>query len=124
MRISWDEAYDILASEFTRIKEAYGNEGILEVGGGLSDITKYYGGAVKTWGTTSWGTWYYTGPKIGLGDGLSATSHNDRVNMRKSDLIVLFGGNPAWSAQGNNMKYYLDAKKAGAKFIFIDPLLQ
>ena len=80
------------------------------------------GGAVKTWGTTSWGTWYYTGPMIGLGDGFSATSHNDRVNMRKSDLIVLFGGNPAWSAQGNNMNYYLDAKKAGAKFIFLDPL--
>jgi len=122
VRISWDEAYDIMASEFKRIIDAYGNEGILEVGSTLSAITKYLGGAVKTWGTTSWGTWYYTGPKIGLGDGLIETSHNDRVNMRKSDLIVIWGGNPAWSAQGNAMKYYLDAKKAGAKFIFLDPL--
>ena len=122
VRISWDEALDIVASEFKRIKEKYGNEGILEVGSTLSAVTKYLGGAVKTWGTTSWGTWYYTGPMIGLGDGLMATSNNDRVNMRKSDLIVIWGGNPAWSAQGNAMKYYLDAKRAGAKFIFIDPL--
>jgi anaerobic dimethyl sulfoxide reductase subunit A len=122
VRISWDEALDLVASEFKRIKGQYGNQGILEVGSTLSAVTKYFGGAVKTWGTTSWGTWYYTGPKIGLGDGLMATSNNDRVNMRKSELIVIWGGNPAWSAQGNAMKYYLDAKRAGAKFIFIDPL--
>ena len=122
VRISWDEALDILASEMDRVIGKYGNEGIVEVGSSLSSVTKYYGGAVKTWGTTSWGTWYYTGPKIGLGDGLINTSHNDRLDMQKSDLIVIWAGNPAWSAQGNNMKYYLDAKKAGAKFIFIDPL--
>ncbi len=121
VRISWDEALDLVASEFKRIKEKYGNQGILEVGSTLSAVTKYFGGAVKTWGTTSWGTWYYTGPKIGLGDGLMVTSNADRVNMRKSELIVIWGGNPAWSAQGNAMKYYLDAKHAGAKFIFIDP---
>ena len=121
VRISWDEALDLVAGEFKRILKDYGNEGILEVGSTLSAVTKYLGGAVKTWGTTSWGTWYYTGPMIGLGDGLIATSHNDRVNMRKSELIVIWGGNPAWSAQGNAMKYYLDAKRAGAKFIFIDP---
>lgn len=121
VRISWDEALDIMVSEFKRIKDAYGNRGILEVGSTLSAVTKYLGGAVKTWGTTSWGTWYYTGPKVGIGDGLSVTSNNDRVNLRKSNLIVIWGGNPAWSAQGNAMKYYMDAKNAGAKFIFLDP---
>ncbi len=121
VRISWEEALDIVASEFLRIKEAYGNEGIVELGSTLSRPIQMLGGAIKTWGTTSWGTWYYTGPFIGLGDGLSNTSNNDRLDMRKSNLIVIFGGNPAWSSQGNAMKFYMDAKKAGAKFIFIDP---
>jgi len=121
VRISWDEALDIVASEIVRIKETYGNEGILEVGSYLSKPLALMGGAVGTWGTTSWGTWYYTGPKIGLGDGLMATSHNDRMDLRNSELIVIWGGNPAWSAQGNAMAFYRDAKKAGAKFIFIDP---
>jgi anaerobic dimethyl sulfoxide reductase subunit A len=122
VRISWDEALDILASELQRIKAKYGNEGILQLGNFMSRPLQLFGGAVGTWGTTSWGTWYYTGPKIGLGDGLSLTSNNDRLDLRKSQLIVIWGGNPAWSSQGNSMAFYLEAKKAGAKFIFIDPL--
>ena len=122
VRISWDEALDIVASEIKRITAAYGNEGILEVGNTLGRTMSMLGGAVKTWGTTSWGTWYYTGPQIGLGDGLNATSHNDRMDLQNSNLIVIWGGNPAWSSQGNNMSFYLGAKRAGAKFIFLDPL--
>ncbi len=121
VRISWDEALDIVASELQRIKEAYGNEGILEVGSFMSRPLSLFGGAVGTWGTTSWGTWYYTGPMTGIGDGLSVTSHNDRMDLRNSQLIVIWGGNPAWSAQGNSMSFYREAKKAGAKFIFLDP---
>jgi anaerobic dimethyl sulfoxide reductase subunit A len=122
VRITWDEALDILASELKRIKGQYGNEGILELGGFLSRPMQLFGGAVGSWGTTSWGTWYYTGPKTGLGDGLNLTSNNDRLDLRKSDLIIIWGGNPAWSSQGNSMSFYLAAKKAGARFIFIDPL--
>jgi anaerobic dimethyl sulfoxide reductase subunit A len=122
VRITWDEALALVASEIQRIQSTYGNESILEVGSGLSRLTSMLGGAVKTWGTTSWGTWYYTGPMIGLGDGLIATSHNDRMDLQNSNLIVIWGGNPAWSSQGNNMSYYLNAKRAGAKFIFLDPL--
>lgn len=121
VRISWDEALDIVASELKRVKEEVGNTGIFEIGSFLSRPLALFGGAVKTWGTTSWGTWFYTGPKIGLGDGLYLTSHNDRMDLRNSQLIVIWGGNPAWSSQGNSTAYYRDAKKAGAKFVFIDP---
>jgi anaerobic dimethyl sulfoxide reductase subunit A len=121
VRISWDEALDLVAAELKRIKGKYGNEGILEVGSYLSRTLSLFGGAVRSWGSTSWGTWLDSGPIIGLGDGLSLTSNNDRLDMRKSDLIMLFGANPAWSSQGNAMYFYLEAKKAGAKFIFIDP---
>src|SRR5690606_30834925 len=125
-RISWDEALDLVATELQRIIDTYGNEGILEAGdwGGftLNRVMTAAGGAVKPWGNPSWGTWYFSGTKVGLGDGLMVTTHNDRLEMRKSDLIVIWGGNPAWSSQGNNMKYYIDAKRAGAKYIFIDPI--
>lgn len=120
-RISWDEALDLIADELKRIIDTYGNEGILEVGSTLGGVFTLLGGAVRPWGNTSWGTWYYTGDIVGLGDGLTNTTHNDRIELQKSNLIVIWGGNPAWSAQGNNMKYFLDAKRAGAKFIFIDP---
>jgi len=122
VRISWDEALDIFASEINRIKDKYGNESILKLGGYLSRPFSKIGGATGSWGTTSWGTWRDSGPKVGLGDGLSFTSHNDRLDMQKAQLIVYIGGNPAWSSQGNNMKFFLDAKRAGARFIFVDPI--
>jgi anaerobic dimethyl sulfoxide reductase subunit A len=121
VRISWDEALDILASELKRISEKYGQESILSLGSYLNRPLALMGGAVGSWGTTSWGTWYYTGPMIGLGDGLMQTSHNDRLDLQNSNMVVIWGGNPAWSSQGNNMMFYHDAKKAGAKFVFVDP---
>ncbi len=122
VRISWDEALDIVSSEITRIQGQYGNESILELGSYLSRLMTLTGGAVGAWGATSWGTWLYTGPKVGLGDGITITTHNDRMDLRNSQLIVIWGGNPAWSAQGNAMSFYNEAKKAGAKFIIIDPI--
>jgi anaerobic dimethyl sulfoxide reductase subunit A len=122
VRISWDEALDLVAAETKRIKDKYGNESILAFGSEIGRTFTLYGGSVGSWGTTSWGTWYYTGPNTGLGDGLTVTSHNDRMDLRNSQLIVIWGENPAWSSQGNVMYFYQQAKKAGAKFIFIDPL--
>ncbi len=120
-RISWDEALDLTAAELERILARYGNEAVLELGSTLRRLFRGLGGAVTNWGSTSWGTWLDTGPRIGLGDGLSRTSHNDRLDLQNADLIVLWGGNPAWTAQGNAMYYYLQAKRAGAEFLFIDP---
>ena len=42
--------------------------------------------------------------------------------MRKAKLIVLWGVNSAVSSNGNPAYYYLQAKKAGARFISVDPL--
>ena len=51
-----------------------------------------------------------------------ATANNDRLRMRKAKLIVMWGVNSAVSSNGSPTYHYLQAKKAGAKFIFIDPL--
>ncbi len=91
-------------------------------GSEISNILALYGGYVSHWGTTSWGSWRYSGDIIGLGDGFYNFSHNDRFDLRNSQLIVLWGANPAWSSLGNPTYHYLQAKKAGAKFIFIDPI--
>jgi anaerobic dimethyl sulfoxide reductase subunit A len=114
VRISWDEALDILASEVKRIKETYGNEAILR---GPSCLN-LYGGYVGTWGSTSTGTWQNTGPRIGM-SALGAC--NDRLDLLNCNLFVMWAENPIWSSGGNPTYYYLQAKKAGAKFIFVDP---
>jgi len=114
VRISWDEALDIVASEFKRIIEKYGPESILWG----TDAIAAAGGYVNAWGSSSSGTWAYTGPRV-IGD--YGNSGNDRLDMRKSKLIVMWSTDPIISSGGNPCYNYLQAKKAGAKFIFIDP---
>ncbi|MBM7854109.1 anaerobic dimethyl sulfoxide reductase subunit A [Desulfohalotomaculum tongense] len=122
VRISWDEALDIVAGEIKRIKEKYGNRSIL-LGGGkeIARTLGLYGGYVTHWGTTSWGTWYNAGT-FGMAEGYYTQSINDRFDLNNSQLIVLWGANPAWSSCGTPTYNYLQAKKAGAKFIVVDPV--
>ncbi len=123
VRISWDEALDIVASELKRIKEKYGNRAIFLGGGSeIGRTLSLFGGSTGHWGTTSWGSWRWGPAKFGMAEGYMETSINDRLDLRNSQLIVLFGANPAWSAGGSPTWHYIQAKKAGAKFIIIDPI--
>lgn len=123
VRISWDEALEIYASELKRVKETYGNEAIFAPNAGeMGRTLGLFGGFVSSWGLVSWGTWresyvFFTGVP-----GSGSTSGNDRMRLRNAKLIVMWGANPASSSNGNPMYYYLQAKNAGAKFIFVDPL--
>lgn len=124
VRISWDEALDLVAAELKRIKDKYGNEAIMgQVNQGMDRTLALAGGYVTTWGSTSWGTWVDVGPAVmgPYGDSYSNTG-NDRLALRQSKLIIMWGANPAWSSGGSPTYNFLQAKKAGAKFIFIDPL--
>ena len=46
---------------------------------------------------------------------------NDRMDMRSSDVIVLWASNPAWSRAGLPNYQYLQCRDAGVKFICVDP---
>lgn len=125
VRISWDEALDLVSSEIKRIKDIYGSESILAWGpraGEIYRLLDLLGGRVTAWGSFSTGTWSATGPAIGVGGSYKSVNINDRLDLRNSQLIVMWGMNPSWSSAGLPTYNYLQAKKAGAKFIYIDPL--
>src|SRR5690606_17266984 len=118
VRISWEEALDIAASEIKRIKEKYGNSAILVTDGSEAHrLMSLYGGYTSIWGTTSWGSWRWGPEKFGMAEGYYEQSINDRLDLRNCKLIVMVGLNPAWSSCGNPTYNFLQAKKAGAKFI-------
>lgn len=126
VRISWDEALDLVAAELKRIKDQYGNPSILgQVNQGMDRTLALFGGYSNVWGSTSWGTWVDVGPAM-IGPYADSThtfsnTGNDRLRLRQSKLIIMWGVNPAWTSGGNPTYNFLQAKKAGAKFIFIDP---
>lgn len=124
VRISWDEALEIIASETQRILDKYGNSAILLEGTSSMDrVLAQMGGYIPNcWGSTSWGTWPVVGPTVaGPYAASESNTGNDRLRLRKSKLIIMWGANPAVSSNGNPTYNYLQAKKAGAKFIFVDP---
>ncbi len=120
VRISWDEALDILASETKRIKEKYGNAAIYCPGGSEVQRTlALYGGYVENYGSTSRGAWRMGQKPI---TGTTAQSEiNDRLDLLNANLIVMWGNNPAWNTSPLAMYNFIQAKKAGAKFISVDP---
>jgi anaerobic dimethyl sulfoxide reductase subunit A len=122
VRITWDEAFDTIASELKRIVDTYGNQAILRTGGGeIGNVLSLLGGYVSHWGTTSLGTWTSTGPAVGV---RSSQGINDRMEHRKVDLFVHFGWNAIWSSGGNPTYNYLQNlgnRKGNAKVIIIDP---
>ncbi len=120
VRISWDEALDIVSSEIKRIKETYGNESIfLSAGDEITNTLGLYGGYVPPpWGGSSLGTW---GNGVDHMIGAMSWGVSDRFEYQKSKLIVMWGKNPIWTSGGNPTYNFLQAKKAGAKFIFVDP---
>jgi anaerobic dimethyl sulfoxide reductase subunit A len=120
VRISWDEALDIVASEIKRIKEKYGNTSILSGGSEIGRTLTLYGGFVPRYGTTSGGTWHTT-ERVVRGDYNNTWRINDRMQHRKVQLFVMFGANPVHSSAGNPTYNSYQNKVAGAKYIFIDP---
>lgn len=114
VRITWDEALDIVASEIKRISETYGPNSILWG----TEAVGAYCGYINTWGSTSSGTWAYTAPRV---FGSQSTMGNDRLDMRNSKLIVMWSTDPTVCSAGSPAYHYLLSKRAGAKFIFVDP---
>lgn len=126
VRISWDEAIDLAATEMKRIKETYGNQAIINYKtSGHTSLLSKFGGFSSGWGMLSCGGWITTHPNMTGKPGYMVFydehSSNDRFDLLNSKLIVLWGLNPAWSALGGPNNHYLEAKKAGAKIISIDP---
>jgi len=140
-RITWDEAYDILAKQMTRIKEKYGRAAIFDGGyagqygsawGELYSpnpllywalskrFLNIFGSRVGYWDTYSLeGSLFASKYMFGINHFWDSNEADDLLNSR---LIILWGFNPCHSVFGTNTSYYLMlAKEKGIRFYSIDP---
>ncbi len=123
--ISWDEALDRIAGAFTDATATYGAQavwpfffagtmGLVQRDGinRLRNVMKYSRQKMTICTTL---------PEIGWQAGVGESRGLDSREMAKSDLIVMWGGNPV-STQVNVMTHVSRARKErGAKFVVIDP---
>lgn len=128
-RISWQEAADLIASEWVRIRDTYGpGSRYVNYGLGVNAVIRpdmlvkrllnQDGGYLGFYGSYSFACAQFVTPYI-YGDAFSGNSVEDLPNTR---LLILWGHNPSetvYSPQGN---YFIaQAKERGAKVIVIDP---
>jgi anaerobic dimethyl sulfoxide reductase subunit A len=130
--ISWKEAFGKVSRELSRVKDTYGNSAIflMEYSGSLSPLQgmgkvarrffSLFGGCTTTWGSTSC--------EAALGSSLATFgtpfTGTTRDNFLHSKLIILWGWDPFITRFGPTTAHYLmEAKKAGAKIICVDPRL-
>lgn len=124
-RISWDEALDYVAAELKHAKEKYGNRSILmptwgDVFCDFYSAINAFGGYTTVQDTASIGTYLHVSDIIGIPFG-GMNDANDRLDLLNSETIVLYGCNPAWASAGLPSYNLIQAKKAGAKFVYVGP---
>ena len=128
-RISWDEAAELIASEWKRITATHGpGSRYVNYGLGVNAVIRpdflarrllnLDGGCLGFYGSYSFACAQYVTPYV-YGDFFSGNSVEDIPNTK---LLLLWAHNPAetvYSPQGNYM--IAKAKERGAKVIVIDP---
>ncbi len=118
--ISWDEAIKLSCQEIKRISEEYGPTGFYSKSS--DPFVNLACGCVRGWDTTSHGTYTLGCSMIGLPGYMDLGETNDRFDLPNAEYVIMWSSNPTWSAAGNPVNWWLEAKKAGTKFICIDPL--
>ncbi|MCI8515250.1 MAG: molybdopterin-dependent oxidoreductase [Lachnospiraceae bacterium] len=122
-RISWEEAFKLVAEETLRVRDEYGMEAIINFAAAASTSTmlKYNGGFSRYFDTDSYGTYTLSSPMAGLSY-CDLGETNDRFDLVNADTIVLYSSNPAWSAAGLPSFLLTEARDKGVRFIVVDPL--
>ncbi len=136
-RITWDEAYDTIATTFLDLKEKYGPECITFYSGTGRDIGQYITRLAWGFGSPNFvfpmsGQSCYS-PRVAgcfantgafwLGDySQQFADRYDNPNWKLPELIVIWGNNPIVSnSDGLYGHWVVDCAKMGSKLITIDP---
>jgi anaerobic dimethyl sulfoxide reductase subunit A len=128
-RMSWEEALDRIASEFKRIKAAYGNQAFyVPYGTGSYNqingrqtaqrLMNLYDGSLGFYNSYSWAAISAATPTV---YGTSVTG-NQRQDWLNSKYILMWSWNPAEMRDGTNSEYFVQkAREKGARVVCIDP---
>jgi anaerobic selenocysteine-containing dehydrogenase len=123
-RITWDQAYEIIAERLNRLREECGPASLV-----------YHRGRAPDWGSN----WAYVQRFMNVWGSPNIATHSHNCHMaralghihtygghpvpdyEKCKLMILWGYNPAYTSVVNHAKRILDVKEKGAKIVVIDP---
>ncbi len=121
-RITWDEAYKLIAAELKNCLEKYGSSSILVPGAyasGTDRMLNFLGGHTSAWDSISYGTFAQNMAALGLP--YTNSSGNDRLDTKNAEYIVFEGANPAWNCFSAGFYALSEAHAGGTKIVVIGP---
>lgn len=125
-RITWDEAYDIIAEKLLSIEKEYGMQSVAIAQGTGRHHLNYVVRFANSIGTPNWfepGTAQCFFPRIAVGEMMHGYAPMiDYYSDTYPGCILVWGSNPAVSGADCESQFrYKDAVKHGSKIIVIDP---
>ncbi len=130
-RISWDEAFDMIAKKFKQIAGKYGWRSIGWVIGGSGSGTTKFGAYLRLASltqSTRVSTWGYGDSGLPCGSLVLFGMHIPIMLMLPAfieppgpDLAIIWGTNPAEAAPLDQIRLLMDCKEKGAQLVVIDP---
>ena len=129
MRITWDEALDLMADRMEKIRQNYGNSAMFvpygtgsynQLNGSQTAhrLLNLFGGCLGTYNSYSWAAINAATPTV-FG---TLTTGNQRQDWLNSKYILMWGWNPAEMRDGTNSDYFIKlARQNGARVVCIDP---
>jgi anaerobic selenocysteine-containing dehydrogenase len=125
VRISWDEAYDIIVHHLNRIKERYGPHAVFFYVGDPKEPRASVQRLAYTYGSANYGTESSTACRRAaqlaelLTYGFPTTGD---LPSEQTRVMLIWGTNPAYSGSPFMChRHFADAKERGVKFIVVDP---
>jgi anaerobic selenocysteine-containing dehydrogenase len=124
-RISWDEAYDMIAGHLIRIKKEYGPHSVFFYVGDPKEPRAAVQRLAATYGSVNYGCESSTAcRRAALLAELLTYGFPTMGNLptKETKVMLIWGTNPAYSGQPFMCHGLLaDAKERGVKFIVVDP---
>lgn len=125
-RITWDEAYDIIATNLLRIEETYGMEAVAIAQGTGRHHLPYTARFANAIGTPNWfepGSAQCFFPRIHAGAvtfGYAPAA--DYYSEVPPQVMLVWGCNPSISGADGESRYcFLDTLKRGTRLVVVDP---
>lgn len=126
-RISWDEAYDMIAKKILDIKKEYGSTlpiCLNKYSGNFNILNYASEGMLSSIGytTRAQGTPCDPAGSDAQGFDMGVAWNSDPEHFMDADYIILWGANPSWTS-AHSMYFIEQAKEKGTKLVVIDPII-
>jgi formate dehydrogenase alpha subunit len=126
--LSWEEALELVGTQFQRIKDEYGGDSLAVLGSSKCTNEENY--LLQRFARCVLGTnnidngsrLYNSASRVGLGSSLSFSGTTNYLNdLEQTELILVIGADPHASAPAVGYAIKRAVKQRGAKLLLIDP---